>query len=365
MIVKSLNLYNFRNYSHFVIDFSQDINILIGNNGQGKTNLIEAIYLLSVGKSFRSHVNKQMIMFDNEFARVEGKVISNSKQRNLEIILGSNFKNAKIDNQDIHKISEFVGLLNVVVFIPDDLYLVKGNPSNRRRFIDLEISKISPIYLFNLSKYSNLLKERNKYLKILNKKNSSGDEYLEVLDEQLSKLQVELIKKRLQFINRLDQKVSSIYQKIAQKDNESIKLRYSCFLKDDLNYENILNLYRKNHSRDIKYMQSHIGIHKDDLKIYMNDNDACLYASQGQQRTIVLSLKIALIELIKEEIGEYPVLLLDDVLSELDKTRKNMLLDILNQKIQTFITTTSIDDINHQIIERAKKIYIESGKEAT
>ena len=241
MIVKSLNLYNFRNYSHFVIDFSQDINILIGNNGQGKTNLIEAIYLLSVGKSFRSHVNKQMIMFDNEFARVEGKVISNSKQRNLEIILGSNFKNAKIDNQDIHKISEFVGLLNVVVFIPDDLYLVKGNPSNRRRFIDLEISKISPIYVFNLSKYSNLLKERNKYLKILNKKNSSGDEYLEVLDEQLSKLQVELIKKRLQFINRLDQKVSSIYQKIAQKDNESIKLRYSCFLKDDLNYENILN----------------------------------------------------------------------------------------------------------------------------
>ena len=255
--------------------------------------------------------------------------------------------------------------MNVVVFIPDDLYLVKGNPSNRRRFIDLEISKISPIYVFNLSKYSNLLKERNKYLKILNKKNSSGDEYLEVLDEQLSKLQVELIKKRLQFINRLDQKVSSIYQKIAQKDNESIKLRYSCFLKDDLNYENILNLYRKNHSRDIKYMQSHIGIHKDDLKIYMNDNDACLYASQGQQRTIVLSLKIALIELIKEEIGEYPVLLLDDVLSELDKTRKNMLLDILNQKIQTFITTTSIDDINHQIIERAKKIYIESGKEAT
>ena len=336
MIVKTLNLYNFRNYSHFVIDFSQDINILIGNNGQGKTNLIEAIYLLSVGKSFRSHVNKQMIMFDNEFARIKGKVISNSKQRNLEIILGSNFKNAKIDNQDIHKISEFVGLLNVVVFIPDDLYLVKGNPSNRRRFIDLEISKISPIYVFNLSKYSNLLKERNKYLKILNKKNSSGDEYLEVLDEQLSKLQVELIKKRLQFISRLD-----------------------------LNYENILNLYKKNHRRDIKYMQSHIGIHKDDLKIYMNDNDACLYASQGQQRTVVLSLKIALIELIKEEIGEYPVLLLDDVLSELDKTRKNMLLDILNQKIQTFITTTSIDDINHQIIERAKKIYIESGKEAT
>ena len=127
----------------------------------------------------------------------------------------------------------------------------------------------------------------------------------------------------------------------------------------------IFYLYKKNHHRDVQYMKSHLGIHKDDLKIYMNENLADLFASQGQQRTIVLSLKIALIDLIKDEIGEYPILLLDDVLSELDQTRKNMLLDILNQKIQTFITTTSIDGINHQIVEKAKKIYIESGKEAT
>ena len=144
-----------------------------------------------------------------------------------------------------------------------------------------------------------------------------------------------------------------------------ISLRYSCFLKQELTYENILALYKKNHQRDIRYMQSHLGIHKDDLKIFMNGNAADLFASQGQQRTIVLSLKIALIELIKDEIGEYPVLLLDDVLSELDEARKNMLLDILNQKIQTFITTTSIDGINHQIVEKAKKIYIKGGKEAT
>jgi len=132
-----------------------------------------------------------------------------------------------------------------------------------------------------------------------------------------------------------------------------------------LAYDTVLALYKKNHQRDIRYMQSHLGIHKDDLKIFMNGNAADLFASQGQQRTIVLSLKIALIELIKDEIGEYPVLLLDDVLSELDEARKNMLLDILNQKIQTFITTTSIDGINHQIVEKAKKIYIKGGKEAT
>lgn len=218
---------------------------------------------------------------------------------------------------------------------------------------------------FNLSKYNNLLKERNKYLKLLNKKNRANDEYLEVLDEQLAKLQVELIKKRINFINKLDEKVKLIYQMISKKDDEMINLRYICFVKNEINYENILLLYKKNYQRDIRYMQTNIGIHKDDLGIYMNGNIADLFASQGQQRTIVLAMKIALIELIKDEIGEYPVLLLDDVLSELDETRKNMLLDILNQKIQTFITTTSIDGINHQIVKKAKKIYIESGKEAT
>lgn len=365
MKVNSLCLDNFRNYNHFFIEFDRDINILTGSNGQGKTNLIEAIYLLSVGKSFKTHINKQMIMFDCEFAKVKGEVTSNNKLRSLEMILGSDFKRAKIDDQDIYKISEYVGLLNVVVFVPDDLYLIKGSPNNRRRFIDLELSKISPIYVFNLSKYNNLLKERNKYLKILNQKNRDGDEYLEVLDEQMARLQVELIKKRIDFIKNLNQKVTSIYNLIAKNDNEKISLRYRCFLKQELTYENILALYKKNHQRDIRYMQSHLGIHKDDLKIFMNGNAADLFASQGQQRTIVLSLKIALIELIKDEIGEYPVLLLDDVLSELDEARKNMLLDILNQKIQTFITTTSIDGINHQIVEKAKKIYIKGGKEAT
>ena len=303
MKVNSLCLDNFRNYNHFFIEFDRDINILIGSNGQGKTNLIEAIYLLSVGKSFKTHINKQMIMFDCEFAKVKGEVTSNNKLRSLEMILGSDFKRAKIDDQDIYKISEYVGLLNVVVFVPDDLYLIKGSPNNRRRFIDLELSKISPIYVFNLSKYNNLLKERNKYLKILNQKNRDGDEYLEVLDEQMARLQVELIKKRIDFIKNLNQKVTSIYNLIAKNDNEKISLRYRCFLKQELTYENILALYKKNHQRDIRYMQSHLGIHKDDLKIFMNGNAADLFASQGQQRTIVLSLKIALIELIKDEIG--------------------------------------------------------------
>lgn len=365
MKIKSISLDTFRNYEHFFIEFDQDINILIGSNGQGKTNLIEAIYLLSVGKSFKTHINKQMIMFDKDFAKVQGEIITNNKTRKLEMILGNNFKRAKIDDQELHKISEFVGLLNVVVFIPDDLYLIKGSPRNRRHFIDLELSKISPIYVFNLSKYNQLLKERNKYLKILNQKYQSNDEYLEVLDEQMARLQTDLIRRRKDFVVRLNEKVALVYQLISKKNDEQVSLAYHCFLKQEVNDENILAIYKKNRQRDVDYMQTHIGIHKDDLKIYLNHKEAYLYASQGQQRTIVLSLKIALIELIKEEIGEYPVLLLDDVLSELDETRKNMLLDILNQKIQTFITTTSIDGIHHHIVEKAKKIYISSGKEVS
>ena len=365
MKVNSLKLDNFRNYNHFFIDFDQDINILIGSNGQGKTNLIEAIYLLSIGKSFKTHINKQMIRFEHDLAKVSGNITSNNKQRNLEIVIGSDFKRAKIDNQDIPRVSEYVGLLNVVVFVPDDLYLIKGSPNNRRKFIDSELSKISPIYAFNLSKYNGLLKERNKYLKILNKKNSNGDEYLEVLDEQMAKIQIELIKKREDFIFKLNEKVATIYKMIAKKNDEEISLKYSCFISKELSYDEILSLYKKNHQRDIRYNQTHLGIHKDDLIFFMNGNEANSFSSQGQQRTIILSLKIALIELIKNEIGEYPILLLDDVLSELDETRKNMLLDILNRKIQTFITTTTIDGIKHQIVDKAKKIYIKSGKEAT
>lgn len=361
MRINSLQLTHFRNYDHFFIEFHHDLNIFIGDNAQGKTNLIEAIYLLSVCKSFRTHINEQMIMFNQNFAKIRGNIYSNHKNKDLEIILSNKYKKAKVDGKDILKISDYVGYLNVIVFVPDDLTLVKGSPTKRRKFIDLELSKISPIYVFHLSKYNRLLKERNKYLKLIVKKNPHYDEYIEVIDEQLAKIQVELIHKRADFITNLSTKVKDIYSMISSQ-KEIISLKYDCFTKQ-VNETTILSLYQKGFSRDIKYLQTYYGIHKDDMKIYINDKDANLYASQGQQRTIVLSMKIALIELIKEEIGEYPVLLLDDVLSELDDLRKTKLLHILDEKIQTFITTTSIDGIDQDIVKKAKQIYIKEGQE--
>lgn len=361
MLINNLELSHFRNYDHFFIEFDKGINILIGGNAQGKTNIIEAIYLLSVCRSFRTHINDQMIQFDYNFAKVKGNIYSNQRNHQAELVLSKENKKAKIDGKDILKISEYVGYLNVVVFVPDDLSLVKGSPSTRRKFIDLELSKISPIYAFYLAKYNRLLKERNQYLKLLSKKNGKYDDYLETIDEQMVDVQLKVIEKRENFIERLSKNVKDIYKSIADNE-EYVDLHYLCFIKKK-DKEELLKLYKKEFSKDLKYLSTTHGIHKEDMKIMIDRKSAHQYASQGQQRTIVLSIKIALLELIKEEIGEYPILLLDDVLSELDDQRKTKLLDILNNRIQTFITTTSIDGIEHHVIKEAKKININRKEE--
>lgn len=358
MRIDSLSLMHFRNYYQYSMEFNKDINILIGKNAQGKTNIIEAIYVLSLSKSFRTNHNFQMVSFNEEFCKIQGTIFSNDRIKKLEVTISDEYKKASIDGKDILKSSDYVGHLNVIVFIPDDLSLVKGSPSVRRKFIDLELSKISPIYVFHLQKYQHLLKERNTYLRSIQGKSDYDTLYLDVLDEQLAKLQIEIIQKRKEFILLLSKQVQSIYSTISSLEEE-ICLEYSSFIKSKVTYENIWEMYQKHRKRDLRYGMTHIGVHKDDVAILMNNKEASLFASQGQQRTIVLSIKIALVEVIKSTIGEYPVLLLDDVLSELDDYRKTMLLNILDEKVQTFITTTTIDGISHNIVDKAKKIYID------
>lgn len=352
MKVIDLQLSNFRNYKDFTISFYDHVNILIGSNARGKTNLMEAIYFLSLAKSFRSLKQKDLILINETVARVSGNVESTKKIKLIECSISENEKRLKIDGHFIKKYGDFIGYFNVVLFTPDDLSLVKAAPMNRRKFLDIELSKISPLYMYSLNKYNILLKEKNTYLKSvdLNKVDSI---YLDVLDEQLAILSKDIIYIRREFIEKLNKKVKDIYLLFNLK-NEIIDLQYDCFVKD----KEILDIYKECRKTDIKYRQSSKGIHKEDIKININNMSASLFASQGQQRTIVLTIKIALIDIIKDEIGEYPVLLLDDVLSELDSSRKSMLLSILNKDIQTFITTTSIDGINHDIVDKAKKIYI-------
>jgi len=359
MKIDKIELKNFRNYHDCSVEFDPFINILIGQNAQGKTNLLEAIYILSLSKSFKTNVIEELIYFQEDFAKIHGCIETNQKKMNLDIVFSHLGKKAMINHKEIRKTSDYVGYLNVVLFIPEDLMLIKGSPRLRRKLMDMEISKISPIYMYNLNKYNNLLKERNKYLKLLHDQHQKADDYLEVLSEQMAKIQIDLIKKRIEFVDLLNEISSTMYDYIALH-KEKLRLQYKSTYKE-ISYESILGKYQKNYQRDILYGQTNDGIHKDDMLMFLNDNDATLYASQGQQRSIVLAIKIALLELIKKEIGEYPILLLDDVLSELDDVRKTKLLNLIQGKVQTFLTSTSIDGIHHQVIESAKKIVIKNG----
>lgn len=360
MKINNLKLRNFRNYEDCFVEFDPYINIFIGQNAQGKTNLLEAIYILSLSKSFKTNLIEEMILFQEEFAKINGHIESHEKDIELEVILSILGKKAFINHKEIKKSSDYVGYLNVVLFIPEDLMLVKGSPRLRRKLIDMEISKISPIYMYNLNKYNKLLKERNKYLKILHDKHKTADEYLEVLSEQMARLQVDLIKKRIEFVDLLNEIAASMYDYISLH-KEVLRIEYKSGYKK-ISYEDILEKYKKSYQRDISYSQTSDGLHKDDMLMYLDDKDAVLYASQGQQRSIVLSIKIGLLELIKKEIGEYPILLLDDVLSELDDVRKTKLLNLIQGKVQTFLTSTSVDGVHHQVIDSAKKISILNGQ---
>lgn len=358
MIIRDLELRFFRNYRNQVFSFDPWINILIGNNAQGKTNVLEAIYLLSSSRSFKTHVNEEMVMFENSFASIKGNITSNNKPLEMQIILSKKGKKALINKNEVNRTSDYIGYFNVILFLPEDLQLVQGSPRLRRRLLDTEISKISPIYTYNLAKYQSLLKERNVYLKSLFDAHKSPDAYLEVLSEQLAHLQVDLIERRIAFTKLLDEIGHSLYKYIA--NDESLHITYKCHYKD-ISYKSIMEKYEKTYKRDILYHTTVDGLHKDDLLITLDQKDSTLFASQGQQRSIVLAIKIALLEIVKKEVGEYPVLLLDDVLSELDENRKMKLLNLINGKVQTFLTTTSIDGIHHQLIDDAKLMVIENG----
>lgn len=353
MKINKLELKNFRNYEYLCLENFKNINIIVGPNGVGKTNIVEAIYLLSLARSFRTSTNMNLVRFNQDFCKVSAQ-IETRRKHNLEMVISKDAKKAKIDRNEIEKISDFVGILNVVVFTPDDLNLIKGSPRVKRKFLNLELSKISPIYLFNLNKFNNLLKERNKYLKIAKR----YDEYLEVIDEQIVKLQWDITKKRQEFVARLNKIVEPTYRIIAA-NQDAIRLELDSPFDLDSRRDDYLESYRQSFDKDKRYLKTSMGIHHDNLRVYINDTEAKHFASQGQIRTIVLAIKIALVELIRQEIGEYPVLLLDDVMSELDYQRQNNLLHFLSLDIQTFITTTSFDGLIYEVIENANKIQIE------
>lgn len=372
MRIKSLKLLYFRNYLSMNIDVHPSLNVLVGDNANGKTNIIESIFCLALGRSYRTKSDSECIMFGETVTAMS--CVVNKNDKNLDIMLGINNKgkSAKIAGVKKTKLTDFVGELNVVLFSPEDLQLVKGSPSLRREFINREFYQFSRIYHKYYLMYQHLLKQRNSYLKDMKKnpKDEMSLAYLETITSQLAKVAIYITRERVSFV----QDISKLtYENMLNISNgqESLKIRYKSSVLEALNINDILDevfneesltkVMMKKSYDDIMRGSTKIGPHQDDLEFYINDLDAKMYASQGQQRSIVLSLKLAEINYLKTKTGTYPVLLLDDVLSELDKNRQLKLLDAINENVQTFITTPSISDIKEDLLKKAKVFKIENG----
>lgn len=367
MFVKTLSVKNYRNYDSLTLDSFGNVNLIIGRNAQGKTNLLEALLVLALTKSHRTSKDKELISFGNNQAIVFAEVEKKYGTVNLELQLSHMGKKAKINSLEQRKLSDFVGTLNAVMFAPEDLEIVKGTPGVRRRFLDMEIGQVQPSYLFHLQQYQKILIQRNNLLK---QSFGKGPEILTMLDiwnEQLVEHGVKIIKKRKQFIRKLQKWAQGIHEGITG-GGEKLELSYiPSFGEADEEDEAVLNkqfMIKLSQTKDqeIRRGVTLCGPHRDDLAFYINGNEAQVYGSQGQQRTTALSLKLAEIELIHEEIGEYPILLLDDVLSELDPYRQTQLIETFQSKVQTFITATGIESINASRLQDASIFHVQEGQ---
>ena len=355
MIIQSLELKDYRNYRSLSIEFNKNINILFGNNAQGKTNILEALYMCATTKSHKGSKDKEMIRFKQDEAHLRLYLQKKEISHKIDLHLKKNkTKGVAIDGISIKKSSELFGLLNIVFFSPEDLSIIKNGPSERRKFMDLELCQLDKIYFYNLSKYNKILVQRNNLLKQI-KSNPSLIDTLDIWDEQLVNYGINIIKKREEFIVLLNKIIYQIHQKLTG-GLEKIKVEYDPSVKEKEFHKEL----SKKRELDLKNLYTYVGPHKDDISFYVNGIDIRKFGSQGQQRTAALSLKLAEIELVKKIINDTPILLLDDVLSELDKNRKNYLLDSIND-VQTIITCTGLDEFINGRIHVNKIFEVNNG----
>jgi DNA replication and repair protein RecF len=366
MFIKQLQLRNYRNYEQLEIQFENKVNVILGENAHGKTNMMESIYVLAMAKSHRTSNDKDLIRWDQEYAKIEGRVQKNNGSLPMELIISKKGKKAKYNHLEQKKLSQYVGNMNVVMFAPEDLLLVKGSPQVRRRFIDMEIGQISPVYLHEVGQLNKILQQRNHYLKQLQTQKQTDLTMLDILTDQFIQSAVKIISKRFEFLHLLQNWAIPIHRGISH-ELETLKIKYkpSVEVSEEQDLSKMVDIYENKYyqvkKREIDRGSTLFGPQRDDLLFFVNDRDVQTFGSQGQQRTTALSIKLAEIELIHSEIGEYPILLLDDVLSELDDHRQSHLLNTIQGKVQTFVTTTSVEGINHQTLKEASTFYVKNG----
>ena len=355
MIIKSLELQNFRNYNTLQLDFDNGTNIFYGDNAQGKTNILEAIFMTATTKSHKGSKDQDIIQFNHEEAHIRSYLFKEKITRQIDMHLRKGkTKGIAIDSQRIKKAADLMGLLNVVFFSPEDLSIIKNGPAERRRFIDMELCQLDSFYLYNLNHYNKIVNQRNKLLKDLSMK-PGLKETLSIWDSQLVSFGAKVIERREIFISQLCDIISELHAKLSG-GKEKIRILYEKNVEID-DFEERL---KKSQEKDIILKQSTVGPHRDDIIFIVHDIDILRFGSHGQQRTAALSLKLSEIELVKKSIKDTPVLLLDDVLSELDSNRQNYLLNSIGA-IQTIITCTGLDEFVKNRFEINKIFKVVNG----
>lgn len=360
MVIKKIKLKNYRNYDNLEIALNEKLNIIIGKNAQGKTNILESIYVLSLTKSYLNINDKNLIKLGNNYSILEAETILNNIPKKFKILINDNGKKVIINGKEIKKLSEYVSNLKVVIFSPENIRMIRDGPSVRRKFLNMELSQISPVYVRLLMDYNNIIRQKNEYLKL----DKINIEYLKILNKKIAELSVNIHLYRKEFIDKLCNFIDNIYYKIMGIQGLRIKYISNIDYFEDKSimiakYTEKLEKYLE---KEILYKVSLIGPQRDDFIFVLNDKNISLYGSQGQLRSVILSLKLSEIELIKNECNEDPILLLDDIFSELDIEKKNNLINYINDNTQTIITTTDINMIDEKLVKKASIFEINDGK---
>lgn len=357
MKIDSLSLMNFRNYETLNISFG-NLNIIYGLNGSGKTNIVEAIYMLALTKSFRINNDKIMIKKGKIKAKIKGNVLKKNDENEFGVEISNDGKIVAINGEKQDKVSDYVSRINVILFNPSDTRLIDDAPSERRKMLNIEISQIYKEYLVVLTNYQRILKQRNFYIRGMYINGSYTSEYLDILTKKLVEYGKVICKYRQDFIDNINKYIKSNYEKIF--GSGTLKIRYVSTFKN-ISEDDLIKRFKDNYQKELSVGKTLEGIHHDDIMFILDNNNLKEWGSEGQRKNAIISFKLAEINVINEIKGYYPILILDDLFSELDKEKITNLLGMLDRNVQTFITTTDLKNISKKVIKDAKKIKVCDG----
>lgn len=358
MKLQKIYLKNYRNYDDIFLELNNNLNIIIGDNAQGKTNLLESIYVLAVTKSFLSISDKNLINFNSRYSIIKGIVDYNGSYDELELLINENGKVVKINKKEIKKLSDYISKMNVILFSSDSIRIFKDSPSCRRKYFNIQISQINKIYLANLNNYNLVLRQRNEFLKIININKESDMNYLDILNDKYIGLSIDIYNYRRKYVDLVNNYIGDIFSSITGL--EGLKMIYTSNV-SNLDNDMFKNKLKSNLSREIQYKMTFIGPNRDDFYFDLNGKNLSLYGSNGQIRSAVLALKLAEVKLFTDVLSDTPILLLDDIFSELDIDKRNKVIKYLDNDIQTIVTTTDIENIDKNVRNKANVYKIEDG----